>query len=342
MPSWVRRVARRFRNDAPAAPPRAATPVPAALVRAPDVDADLPDRDSELFDWLLDLPTTPVASVPSALTPIEADWLSAVDALIAADARRGDLLPMAAGIIPPLLASLRDEVQTAQSTAAQLARDSHLVAEVMGRANSAATQGSRPPSSLTEAVQRIGITGVRQSIARVVLKPMFAPQRGPLTRTSTERLWRHASAQSEHCVALAQARQLDSFDACLGGLLQDTGWLAGLRALERAFDDRPLPPSHRFSDAFKAAFAQRRHRLFAAFVTDWHLSPGLLAAADAVREAHGFEKANNALADVLWRGHTRASEEMLVAAGRLPAATVSDEPLPTRATSPSSPSPGRT
>lgn len=331
MPSWVRRVARRFRSDAPSAPPLSTPSVLAA--QAPAADTCPQDRDSELFDWLLDLPAAQVGSVASTLTPHEAAWLSAVDALIASDARRGDLLPMAAGIIPPLLASLRDDLQTAQSTAAQLARDSHLVAEVMSRANSAAAQGGRPLSSLTEAVQRIGILGVRQSISRVVLKPMFAPQRGSLTRTSTERLWQHASAQSEHCVALAQVAQVDGFDACLGGLLHNTGWLAGLRALERAFVDHPAPQPHRFSEAFKTAFAQRRHRLFAAFVTDWQLSPGLLAAARAVREAQGFEQAKEALACVLWQGNLRASEQVLTSAGRRLAPRPT-EPSSTPATKP--------
>lgn len=335
MPSWVRRVARRFRSDGPSAAPLSAPP--AAPVPVPAVEARPPDRDSALLDWLLDLPAADVADVAAGLTPREADWLSAMDVLIATDGHRADLLPMAAGIIPPLLASLRDEGQTAQSTAAQLARDSHLVAEVMRRANSAAAQGSRPPSSLTEAVQRIGTVGVRQSIARVVLKPMFAPQRGPLTRTSTERLWQHASALSEHCVALAPARQVDGFDACLGGLLHNTGWLAGLRALERAFGDHPPPQPHPFSEAFKAAFAQRRHRLFAAFVTDWQLTPGLLAAARAVREAHGFEHAKDALANVLWHGNLRACDDVLTAAGR-PAAPRPDDPSPGPATTPAIPS----
>src|SRR5690606_36228714 len=125
----------------------------------------------------------------------EAAWLAAIDEFITADRGRGELLPMAAGVIPQLLGSLRDENQSLAALTERVARDPHLVAEVTRMANAAATRSGRSVASLADGVQRIGTAGVRQAIARVVLRPMFAPQRGALMRTCTERAGRHAQAQ---------------------------------------------------------------------------------------------------------------------------------------------------
>src|SRR6218665_987710 len=93
--------------------------------------------------------------------PDEARWLAELDALIAADKGRGDLLPRAAGLIPQLLNSLRDEGQSAGVLAQRVARDPNLVAEVTRLANSLAFRGHDPVTELADAVRRVGTGGLR-------------------------------------------------------------------------------------------------------------------------------------------------------------------------------------
>lgn len=331
MASWVRRVTRRFQSEPAAAGRRVATstlPAGAApAASAPSDAADCPSSgldgvdgaalDAALFDWLIDIPPGSPAAGPAR----EAAWLAAIDEFITADRGRGELLPMAAGVIPKLLGSLRDENQSLAALTERVARDPHLVAEVTRMANAAATRSGQSVASLADGVQRIGTAGVRQAIARVVLKPMFAPQRGALMRTCTERAGRHAQAQAQMCLALSAGTEVDSFDAYLGGLLHDTGWLAALRALERALGDTPWPPALQFSPSFKDAFALRRHRLFAHIVTDWQLGPALVDTARAVRAAGGYAHTPDALAQLLHHGGAIAAGHVLgldAAIGDLP------------------------
>jgi HD-like signal output (HDOD) protein len=309
MPSWVRRVSDLLSKDTPREAPkdsrlRQAPATPDTPTAAPRGWRDL---DAALFDWLLDTPPGPehVATEPEAL------WLAEIDPMIVADKGKGELLPRAAGVIPPLLNSLRDEGQSASELAGRVERDPNLVAEVIRLANSIAFRGTQPVSELADAVRRVGTTGVRQAIAKVVLKPMFTAQAGALSTRAAARLWEHGQAQADLCRALAPARGVDPFEAYLGGLLYDIGWTAGLRALDRVFEQYAPPADLGFSDTFKAGFQQRRERLFAQFVAGWRLSLPLHAAARAVQAAEGFAGAADPLAQVLLDGNRLAAARVL-------------------------------
>ena len=321
MTSWVRRVSKLFSRDPDARPP-AARVSSFPSTGGPDTQAPAPDRrgeplvdlDADLFAWMLgQLPATDHPAHPD-----EALWLADLDALIAADRGRGELLPRAAGVIPPLLNSLRDEAQSAGDLAQRVARDPNLVAEVTRLANSLAHRGHDPVTDLPDAVRRVGTTGVRQAVAKVVLKPMYAASPGALSSQAAVAVWAHSQAQADLCRALAGDRGADAFEAYLGGLLFDTGWTAGWRALDRVFEAHPAPANLAFSRGFRAAFARRRERLFAQFLIDWKLSVPLHAAARAVKAADGVAGADDPLAQLLLVGHRLAARRMLVSAGWLP------------------------
>jgi len=315
MTSWVRRVSNLLSKDSsarPTLPPDTATPssLPVLDRRAP---VPLADLDGEVFAWMLD-------QLPATDHPAHADearWLDDLDALITADKGRGDLLPRAAGLIPQLLNSLRDEGQSAGVLAQRVSRDPNLVAEVTRLANSLAFRGHEPVTELADAVRRVGTAGLRQAIAKVVLKPMFGAQPGQLSTRAAAHTWAHSQAQADLCRALALDRGLDPFEAYLGGLLFDIGWTAGWRALDHVFEKLPPPAGLAFSRGFRHAFQARRERLFSQFVIAWKLSAPLHAAARAVKSAGGFEGADDPLAQVLLAGNRLAARRVLVSAGRV-------------------------
>lgn len=318
MPSWVRRVSNLLSRD-PAPPRSPSNSLPPDTVAPAPPPAPVPERrgppladlDTEVFAWMLgQLPATDHPAHPD-----ESLWLEELDALIAADKGRGELLPRAAGVIPQLLNSLRDDGQSAGALAQRVARDPNLVAEVTRLANSSVHRGAEPVSELADAVQRVGTLGVRQAVAKVVLKPMYASAPGALSSRAATPTWTHSQAQADLCRALASERGADPFEAYLGGLLFDVGWTAGWRALDRVFETRPAPVGFAFSSGFREAFLQRRDRLFAQFVIGWKLSVPLHAAARAVKAADGFAGADDPLAQLLAVGNRLAARRVLISAG---------------------------
>lgn len=311
MANWIRRVGGFLSNESKAAPRTAeATAVPTLAPEAPhaaDAPLPLPDPDAQLFDWLLDL----APDAPAAGDAAEARWLTEVDALIAADKGRGELLPRAAGLIPQLLNMLRDDNHSSNDLADRMSRDANLVAELMRLANSAAYRRREPVTDLADAVRRVGTLGVRQAIAKVVLKPMFDAQAGTLSGRAAPRLWQHSQAQADLCRAIAVSRGMDPFEAYLGGLLGNIGWTAGLRALERVLEQHPAPAGTRFSAAFKQEFRLRRDRLFVQLLTAWRINPALHEAARDVQQAGSFAAAADPLAQALLAGERLASWHLL-------------------------------
>ncbi len=317
MASWVRRVTDLFSPKPQAGPVPADTPAagsPGTSATPPSLaPPTLPDLDAELFDWLLDISPGPRAAADDA----ERRWLGTIDTLTAADKGRCELLPRAAGVIPQLIHSLRDESQSAGELAQWVSRDANLVAEVTRLANSVGLRGADPVTELSDAVRRLGTSGVRQAIAKVVLKPMFDVHSGTLSSRAASRLWSHSQVQADLCRAIAVARGMDPFEAYLGGLLNNIGWAAGFRALERAFDGAPRPLNAGFSKGFKRGFQPRRDKLFVQCISAWDLNPALHAAAQQVAAANGFDNAASPLAQVLLAGHRLSSLRALSSAGRI-------------------------
>jgi len=314
MANWVRRIGKLLSTETQTGSERLQKEKLAADATMPAAArvTELPDLDAELFDWLLDIPPGPEREANAA----ESLWLAELDPLIAADKGRGELLPRAAGVIPPLLNSLRDENQSSADLAERVERDPNLVAEVVRLANSTAFRGEGQASELAEAVRRIGTAGLKQAIAKVVLKPMFDAQSGSLSSRAAARVWAQAQMQADLCRALAVAQGFDPFEAYLGGLLSNVGWTAGLRALERVFEQH-TPAEMVFGSGFKQGFCSRRDRLFVQLVTAWRLNPALHEAARDVQYTGSFAAATDPFAQLLLAGYRLASLRVLVSTGRV-------------------------
>ncbi|MEP7098903.1 MAG: HDOD domain-containing protein [Burkholderiales bacterium] len=325
MSSWIQRVGALFGGRAAAsvvatsrsrsrasAPVRTRTMVTAApSTQPPDTDASvfaesvIPDPQLPFFEWLLGTS----ASLDAPLLPNEHRLLARLDAVLAADASRNELLPRAPAVIPQLMNSLRDESQSAQALADRVAKDPNLVAEVIRLANSTLTRAAEPVSDLPQAILRLGTQGLRRAIAKVVLKPIFDAQANSLSGRAAPRLWLHSEAKAAECMKLAAAAGLDPFEGYLAGLMHNIGWTAALRALDRAGKvEGGAPPQ--FSRAFVQAFEGRREMFFAMLVMPWQLTDSLTALAVELLDG-GLSASTSKLGQALLAADRNASLDML-------------------------------
>jgi hypothetical protein len=253
-------------GPAPAAGPRgvlaAGPPGPAAGAAA----ASALPPELQFFAWLLG-----EAPEQERLSGTEQALLDHLDAVVASEALRAELVPRARAIIPQLMHSLRDDSQSAQALTARVARDPNLVVEVLRLAGGVGYGNGMPVSDLTQAVGRLGTDGLRRAIARILLKPIFDAQADPLLGRTADRLWLHAEGTAELCLRTAAIARVEPFDAYLAGLMYNVGWTATFRALDRS----PAGSPRALSAEFIHALSPRRDRLFALLVKSWSLSDSL-------------------------------------------------------------------
>lgn len=319
MSSWIQRVgallggrtpvavlaAPKQRADRAAPRVHAAPAPPVSAVDSPiAADGAVPDPQQPFFEWLLD--AGPTLDVP--LLPHEHRLLARLDAVLATDASRADLLPRAPAVIPQLMNSLRDESQSAHALADRVAKDPNLVAEVIRLANSSLTRAAEPVSDLAQAISRLGTQGLRRAIAKVVLKPIFDAPPDSLSGRAAPRLWLHSEAKAAECLRLAAAAGLDPFEGYLAGLMHNIGWTAMLRALDR--HGATAAAASLYSSAFVQALEPRRELFFAMLVIPWQLTDSLTALAAELREG-GLTATRSALGQSLRAADRSASLAML-------------------------------
>lgn len=263
------------------------------------------DPQEAFFEWLLGTG----ASLDVPLLPHEHRLLARLDAVLAADDAHAELLPRAPAVIPQLMNSLRDERQSAHALADRVAKDPHLVAEVIRLANGASVRAAEPVSDLPQAVLRLGTQGLRRAISKVVLKPIFDAPAESLSGRAAPRLWLHSEAKAAECMRLAGVAGLDPFEGYLAGLMHNIGWTAALRAIDRASAVGGGAPTQ-FSGAFVLALEPRRERFFATLVRPWQLTDSLTALAAEVL-ATGLRASPSTLAQALQAADRHASLGML-------------------------------
>ena len=278
----------------------------AAFVASEPAADDAPDAAVDLrqpsFEWVIGA----VAAPSDTLQGSERRLLAHLDAVLGSDDSRSALLPRAPAVIPQLLNSLRDEGQSTTTLAERVMRDPHLVAEVIRMANSAHARADEPVVDIAQAIGRIGTSGLRRAIARVVLKPMFSGTADTLSVRCAQRLWQHSDATASACQQEAARRGLDPFEGYLTGLMHNVGWTAALRAIDRSEGGAP----GQFSRAFVNAFDQRRETFFAMLVIPWQLTGGLTALGTALRDGD-LAGAHSPLGEALRAADQRACLEML-------------------------------
>lgn len=327
MTNWLQRMGALFggRPAAPVPPKRAthakppvaqaarARPAAAATESSLFAESLMPDAQVPFFEWLLGVGTT----FDAPLLPAEKRLLMQLDAVLAADGSRAELLPRAPAVIPQLMNSLRDENQSARGLASKVERDPHLVAEVLRLANASGVRGSEPVSDLPQAISRLGTQGLRRAIAKVVLKPLFDAKPDSFSGRAAPRVWQHSEAKANECMRLAGLAGIDPFEGYLAGLMHDIGWTAALRVLDRAGGGA----QPQFSRSFVEAFEDRRDAFFGMLVMPWALTDALTALAVELLDG-GLAAAKSPLGQALLQADRHASIEMLGAGALLETMTV--------------------
>lgn len=254
--------------------PAASTSTAAARVRAQEtapLHTPSPDAASAL-SRLLDGPPP----LPTPATAREQQLLQGLAGVIAARCQTGqtgqtdELLPRAAGVLPQLLALMRQPAPSRTAMVQQLTKDALLTAEVLRMARSP-FYGGQPVTTIESALDRIGTSGLQAATARVLLKPVFQPQGTGLAARAAPRLWPRSERKSLQCAEHLARQGGERFEGSLAGLLHDSGWLALLRLLDRSALALELP----FSQALDAALDRHKDRLFAQLLAGWALSPAL-------------------------------------------------------------------
>ena len=280
------------------------------------------ERHVRFFCWLVGV--SPAAAPGGADPPaaVVGPLLERLDAVIASDALRANLLPRAPHVVPQLMKMLRDESYSSVDVASRISRDVVLSAEVIRSATSVyrAKDDEQGEIDLARAVAIIGTAGLRRAIASVVLRPIFEAGGDTLSAKAAVKIWRDADRKARLGAAMATTLSLDPFDGYLAGLLHNSGWTALLRALD-GVEDLIFAATDLAHPAVVPQLLRRRDALFGALVGPWNLSPAIDALADEVGRL-GLDAARSQLG-VAWRDANRlAALYALAPAGHRPAGTV--------------------
>ncbi len=254
--------------------------------------ADTPDASDapSALSWLLAAP--PVQLLPPSAQ--EQALLQRLDGALAAPQQAGDLLPRAAGVLPQLMALMRQPVPSRTAMVRQLTKDPLLTAEVMRLARSP-YYGAQQVATIESALDRIGTTGLQSAAARVLLKPIYQPQGDGLAARVASRVWQRTERKALCCADRLARQGGDRFEGFLVGMLHDSGWLALLRLIDRSGQSLQLP----LSQAMDASLDRHKDRLFAHLLAGWELSPALLDLAAELQRAP-LAQGDLPLARALW------------------------------------------
>jgi HD-like signal output (HDOD) protein len=259
--SWFLRMV--ARQPTQAAPSGAVVPDAASAPQAPVALGDQTSWDLPLLAWM----ANGAAFVVGPAGAREDAALQQLDRLIADSSAHHRLLPRAAAVIPPLLARLRSVDLSLSDLSQHVSRDMTLTTEIIRMANSAHYRRDAAVVELDQAIQLLGVDGLRAAIARAVLKPLIDVRSGTLMASSGARLWEHTDRKAQLCSALARSLNIEAFDGCLAGLAHNAAWSAVLRTMDEVDGDWVW----HLSPAFVAGLGERRDRLFAVVAQQWQL-----------------------------------------------------------------------
>lgn len=215
--------------------------------------------------------------------------LVAIDTVLREPSLHERWLPRAASLVPQLMRLLRQPAVNQTELADRVARDVLLSAEVLRRASGARYASRGAVRDLRDALDRLGLQGLHQAMASVLLRPVLSPEGDEQLAPLQAVLQQHAEWQADALAVAATWEGVDAFDGFLAGLLHGAGWQALLRIVSQAqaWPGTPLAPEA--AEALADQWADRAHRLFGMAARSWSLSPGFQAFARAADEGQRLE-----------------------------------------------------
>ncbi len=209
--------------------------------------------------------------------------VAALDAVLREPVLDERWLPRAASLIPQLMRLLRQPNVSPIELEARVSRDVVLSAEVLHMAGGSVYASRGPVRDLSDALMRLGETGLQRAMARVVLRPLFNPDADPAIAPLQALLQRHIDWQAEALADGAVLQGLEPFDGYLAGLLHGAGWQALLRIVSAAQAWPTAAPTPELAEAL----AGRAHRLFGRAASAWDLSPAFASFAANAAQGQG-------------------------------------------------------
>ncbi len=204
----------------------------------------------------------------------------AIDAVLREPVLHERWLPRAASLVPQLMRLLRQPALNQQELSERVARDVLLSAEVLRMASGPAYASRGAVQGLRDALDRLGVQGLNQAMARVVLRPVLSAEGDPRQAPLQALLQRHTDWQADALAVAATWQGVDAFDGFLAGLLHAAGW----QALFRIVGQAQAWPSAVPDPELAVLLAQRAHRLFGRAARDWALPPAFQAFAQAAEQ----------------------------------------------------------
>jgi hypothetical protein len=304
-------------TTAPAAPPPPSAdaaplsepPVPSEPTPLPDVAAGR----GVYLAWLLVLPPAPPRPSPAATERL----LATLEQALATPESAARLLRRAPNVVPRLINTLRSDIYSRAEVAEQIERDPVLMAEVLRTARSVLYGHlHRGAPTVAQAVGLLGSEGLRQAIARVLLRPLFNAEGRGLQARAAQRLWDDSERCAALCVALAREQGQDAVDAYLAGLLLNAGWSALLHGADLHGLAPALHEGTLDDPAVVQALFALRDRALGLLLPTWEISPALSALGQALAGAPEAPAAP--LQDVLAQAQELAVLRRLQLAGLVP------------------------
>jgi len=273
-------------------------PGSSAAVRLED-DLDL--RFSALLLGLRELRPGPIVAA-------ERGVIEAIEQL----ARDGDdprLIPRLPVVLPRLISLVRRDDASPRELAESLASDPTLVGEVVRIANSPRYRSGRDIANLQQAVIVLGQRGLVQLVMQAAVRPIFNIEQGRFSKVAGTRPWDLAE-RCAHAGAYLCGGTADPFQAYLGGLVANVGWIPSLRALDAIYVERRPPDTL----AFHAALVKGAGRLSSRIARLWNFHAEVCEAVERLGQPVDAA-ADAALGDVL-RLASRISKRHLLMPGQ--------------------------
>jgi hypothetical protein len=257
----------------------------------------------------------------TALAGVVEPLLERLDAVIASDALRANLLPRAPHVVPQLMKTLRDETYSSVDVASRISRDVVLSAEVIRSATSVyrAKEDDEGEIDLARAVAIIGTAGCAGRSPASCCDRSSIRRRHALGKAAVK-IWRDADRKARLGSAMAATLSLDPFDGYLAGCCTTRAETATLRAID-GFEDLIVGnvdlahPAVVPGAAAPARRPVRRHR------GPLELSPAIDRLAEEVGKV-GLDAARSPLGIALREANRLAALYALAPAGHRPAAAV--------------------
>lgn len=209
-----------------------------------------------------------------ALNSSETTFVHTIQEILKSEETLANVIPRLPDLVPQLLKLLRSEDTPWCNVVDVIMQDSVLVAGVIKVANSPFYRLNVEARDMEQVVMHLGQTGVREVVMSVALKPIMQLKRNSDLQNTSKRVCNHALKSAVACRSIAEAFDVNPFDAYLTGLVHNVGVMFILKQLDATLGLNKIPGSI----LFKAQLIDLSSALSAKVVSSWNLPQATLEA----------------------------------------------------------------